>query len=123
MRAVCALVLLASLQAQAQAQTVLLYSRIDAAQAHRAQQLASLYGPAFIDKQLPAGALWRPAIASQICDAGVVLLLWSAHAAASEQVRREIDTALACRRPIVPVLLDATPLPGLVADINAIDWR
>ncbi len=120
-----ALALLATLcmAVAATAQTVVVYSRTDSAEANRAHALAGVYGPALIDRQLPPGSAWRPAIATAICGAAVVLLVWSARAAASAEVRREIDTAIACRRPIVPVLLDSTPLPGALADINALDWR
>lgn len=120
MRLLAALLLLPALAA---GQTVVIYSRADAAQAHRAQQLAAVYGPALIDRQLQPGAPWRATIAAGICGAERVLLVWSASAAASSEVRREIDTALVCRRLIVPVLLDATPLPGLVSDTQAVDWR
>lgn len=122
MRAARILVLLlASLQAQAQ--TIVIYSRIDSAQAHRAQQLAGAFGPSLIDRQLQPGVPWRATIAQQLCTAELVLLMWSASAAASAEVRREMDTAMVCRRRIQPVLLDATPLPGLVADVQAVDWR
>lgn len=115
--------LLALLCGGAQAQTVILYSRADSVQAHRAQQLAAIYGPALIDRQLQPGVPWRASIAAGICGAERVLLLWSERAAASAEVRREIDTALVCRVPVVPVLIDSTPLPGLVADTQAVDWR
>lgn len=121
MRRAAALALL--MPVLAAGQTVVIYSRADAAQAHRAQQLAAVYGPALIDRQLQPGAPWRATIAAGICGAERVLLVWSASAAASSEVRREIDTALVCRRLIVPVLLDATPLPGLVSDTQAVDWR
>jgi hypothetical protein len=52
-----------------------------------------------------------------------VLLLWSASAAASVEVAREIQTAVLCSVPLVPVLLDGTPLPGDVQAVQAIDWR
>ena len=105
------------------AQTVVLYSRFDALQAHRAHALASAYGPALIDRSLPAGVAWRPTMAAAICGASLVLVVWSERAAASVEVRRELDTALVCRVPVVPVLIDSTPLPGLLADVNAVDWR
>ncbi len=120
MRPLAALLLLPAL---ASAQTVVIYSRADADQAHRAQQLAAVYGPALIDRHMQPGVPWRATIAGQLCGAERILLVWSAIAAASVEVRREIDTALQCRRPIVPVLLDSTPLPGLVADVQAVDWR
>jgi hypothetical protein len=104
-------------------QTVVLYSRADAQQAHRAHALASAYGPAVIDRALPPGVAWRPTIAKAICGASLVLVVWSERAAASSEVRREIDTAMICRVPVVPVLLDSTPLPGLLGDVNAVDWR
>ena len=115
--------LLALLCNSAQAQTVIIYSRADSGQAHRAHALASLYGPALIDRQLQPGVPWRASIAGQICAADRVLLLWSASAAASGEVRREIDTALQCRVLLVPVLIDSTALPGVVADVQAVDWR
>ena len=120
MKALAAALLLAL---PAWSQTVVLYSRADALQAHRAHALASAYGPALIDRSLPPGVAWRPTIAAAICGASVVLVVWSERAAASAEVRREIDTAMVCRVPVVPVLIDSTPLPGLLADVNAVDWR
>ena len=105
------------------AQTVVIYSRADAQHAHRAHALASAYGPALIDRSMPPGVAWRPAMAAAICGASVVLAVWSERAAASAEVRREIDTAMVCRVPVVPVLIDSTPLPGLLGDVNAVDWR
>ena len=116
-----ALALLLALPAEAQ--TVVIYSRLDAPAAQRAQALAAVYDQAVIDRQVQPGAHWRQAMAGAICGAGRVLLVWSQHAAESVEVRREIDTALVCRVPVVPVLLDSTPLPGLVADVQAVDWR
>lgn len=107
----------------AAADTVVLYARPDAAIAQRAHALAAVYGLAVIDRQVQPGAHWRQAMAGAICGAGRVLLVWSRHAADSAEVRREIDTALVCRVAVVPVLLDSTPLPGLVADVQAVDWR
>ena len=103
--------------------TVVLYSRADAEQAGRVHALAQAFGPALIDRQLPAGAAWRAAIAAAICGADKALLVWSARAAQSVEVRRELDTALACHVLVVPVLLDSTPLPGLVGDTQGVDWR
>lgn len=118
------LVLLLALAAPAHAQTVIIYSRADSNEAHRAWQFVeALVGPAQIDRQLKPGAPWRASIAKWICEAERVLLVWSVNAAASAEVQREIHSALWCRVPIVPVLLDSTPLPGLVGDVQAIDLR
>lgn len=119
----CLVLSLAALASSAWSQAVVLYSRADSDHARRVLALASLYEPVLIDRALPAGVPWRAAIAASICDARRVLLVWSQHAAASNEVRREIDTALVCRVLVVPVVLDNTPLPGLVGDINGADWR
>lgn len=111
------------LPALATAHTVVIYSRADSVKAGLAHALSGVYGPALIDRQLPPGVPWRATISGQICEADRVLLMWSASAAASNEVRREIDTALQCRVPVVPVLIDSTPLPGVVADVQAVDWR
>lgn len=119
-RALLASLLLTS---QALAQTVVLYSRTDAGWADKAHAMASVFTPVVRDRSLPPGAAWRPAMAAAICNSTLVLLVWSERAAASAEVRREIDTALICHVPVVPVLLDHTALPGLLADVNAVDWR
>lgn len=121
MRRAAALALL--LPVLAQAQTVVIYSRADSVQAHRAQRIAAVYGRALIDRQLQPGVPWRATVAAGICGAERVLLVWSERAAASAEVRREIDTALVCRVPVVPVLIDSTPLPGLIGDTHAVDWQ
>ena len=68
-------------------------------------------------------ARWRAVVYSGICSSRYVLLLWSASAAASVEVAREIQTAVLCSVPLVPLLLDGTPLPGDVGQVQAIDWR
>ena len=104
-------------------QTVVIYSRADAKRADQVHAMASAFGPALIDRALPPGVAWRPTIAAAICGAAAVFVVWSERSAASSEVRREIDTALVCRVSVVPVLIDNTPLPGLLADVNAVDWR
>lgn len=54
------------------------------------------------------------------------MLLWSASAAASPWVANEVESAIASRianpsRRIVPVVLDAAPLPPLVAHLRFVD--
>lgn len=114
---------LALLCGQALAQTTVIYSRADAAQAQRAARLARLYEPVLLDTWLPPGAPWRTQVAAGICGSRVVLLVWSKRAAASTEVAREIQTAMLCAVPVVPVLLDATPLPSDVGHRNGVDWR
>lgn len=111
------------LACQAQAQTVVIYARADATQAQRARDLISAAGPTLIDRDLSPGVAWRTTMQVAICSADSVLLIWSARAHKSQEVRRELDLALVCRRTIIPVMLDSTALPGVIADINAVDWR
>jgi len=119
------LVLLAMLMAvSAMAQVAVVYSREDAQQAVKAYRLARVFMERVaIDFEIRPGARWRPEMAERICDSRVVLVVWSAHAAASAEVAREIATATACGVPMVPVLLDDTRLPADLAEIQAVEWR
>lgn len=121
-RALAALVLSLA-AAQAAADSVVLYSHADTEHARRAYGLARAYGPVLIDTGLAPGAPWRRTIARAICSADVVLVVWSARAAASIEVGREIETGRACRALMVPVLLDDTPLPPGLAETQGVDWR
>lgn len=82
-----------------------------------------MFGPVQIDLAVQPGAQWRAAMADAICGARVVLVLWSARAAASLEVAHELQTAGQCGAPVVPVLLDGTPLPAGLAGVQAVDWR
>lgn len=107
----------------ASAQTVLLYSRADAARMEQARQVASLYDATLIDRDVPAGASWRAVIATAIGNARMILIVWSARAAASPEVAAEWRMAIASGARVVPVLTDDTPLPPELAARQAIDWR
>lgn len=105
------------------AQTVIVYSHHDAAAAQRARRLAMVYDQVVIDLDLQPGQPWRPALAGVILRAQVVLVLWSARAAASTEVAVEWRLALQGRGRLVPVLLDDTPLPSPLAELHGVDWR
>jgi hypothetical protein len=56
------------------------------------------------------------------------LVVWSRHAAKSQWVRRELQSTLARsikdkKIRLIPIRLDSTPLPVLLADIEAIKYR
>jgi hypothetical protein len=56
------------------------------------------------------------------------LLLWSAHASRSKWVRRELNSAVmqAVKKRtarVIPCTLDSTPLPPLIEDRRALDFR
>lgn len=107
----------------ARAQTVIVYARADEAAAQRARALARVYDQVAIDRDMPPGVPWRDRMAGQILQARLVLVLWSAQAAASQEVGHEWRLALLGPAGLVPVLLDNTPLPAPLAGLNAVDWR
>lgn len=102
------------------------YRRSDSdAVAHRMfDWLVEQFGPdaVFIDiDRIPAGADWRSDIAVQVRAASVVLVViaetWleALHARADDPkdvLRLEIETALAEGRPVIPVLIERTDMPG-----------
>lgn len=102
------------------------YRRSDSdAVAHRMfDWLVEQFGPdaVFIDiDRIPAGADWRSDIAMQVRAASVVLVViaetWleALHVRADDPkdvLRLEIETALAEGKPIIPVLIERTDMPG-----------
>jgi len=119
-----AVMLLALLVCQAAAaQTVILYSHADRAAAARLRAAAAVYDSVWMDADIPAGAAWRAEVAGRIRGARVVLVLWSAAAAQSVEVGAEWRQALASSARVVPVMLDAAPLPADLARLQALDWR
>lgn len=107
----------------ASAQTVIVYSHADADAAQRVRQIARAYDVVLIDGDIQPGEPWRETVAEWILRARVILILWSARAAASAEVAPEWRMALASQARIVPVLLDSTPLPAELAARQAVDWR
>lgn len=68
---------------------------------------------------LHTGEKWPKALGEAIASADAVALLWSSTAAASEFVELEWNIALALKIPILPCLLDATPLPPSLRALHA----
>lgn len=66
------------------------------------------------------GTNWLGTIEETIKQCDRVLLFWSAAAARSPWVRREIKLALKLDKTIVPVLLDAAALPRRLSHINGL---
>jgi len=64
---------------------------------------------------IEVGALLREGLQSAIQCSGVLVLFWSEHALKSRWVMTEIFTAFHSNRFILPVVLDATPLPQFLA--------
>ena len=63
---------------------------------------------------------WSREISTALAEATAVLLVWSVSSAASRWVQHEWVTARALEKPIVPVLLDNTPLPVALENIQGV---
>lgn len=63
------------------------------------------------DNGIPCSSPWWEETAHQIDTAGFCLLLISQNSVNSSYVRREIEYALAQKRPVIPVLIGDLPLP------------
>lgn len=76
----------------------------------------------FFDKnQLEPGILWEETIERYIRKSSGFLLFWSQAASESEWVMKEIALANQLEKPMLPVRLDSTLLPGAVARFQALD--
>jgi hypothetical protein len=65
----------------------------------------------FMDRKvLRPGEEWAPQLGKALQDSRMMVLCWSAHAAASQWVDSEINHCLITKRPVLPWLLDNTPL-------------
>jgi len=72
---------------------------------------------------IEVGALLREGLQSAIQCSGVLVLFWSEHALKSRWVMTEIFTAFHSNRFILPVVLDATPLPQFLARTVYLDRK
>lgn len=69
---------------------------------------------------IPEGEKWEPALKRAIERCERIMVFWSAAAAASQWVEREWRAALALNKRIVPLMLDATPLPPPLAEYQGV---
>jgi hypothetical protein len=101
------------------------YARLDTKIVGELEQILTGRGIAVWHDQhgIYGGQQWPKIIGEAIADCDVVLLLWSAHSAASHFVEFEWTTALALRKTIIPCLLDETKLPPSLAAINGLTCR
>jgi len=110
------------------ATVVVSYSRTDRAQVKAVVALlkAALRGidhAVFWDEDFEPGDPWFEQICQHIDAAPQLFVFWCAHAATSEQVRREFSYAMQRGKRIVPVLMDDTALTPELALIHGIDLR
>lgn len=69
------------------------------------------------------GTRWRSEIARGLDQSHLVVVFWCKHASHSDEVAREWQAALAQNKDLLPLLLDATPLPGPLSEFQWIDFR
>ncbi len=66
---------------------------------------------------------WRDELETAISEADVLLVFWCHHSHTSYEVRKEFALALELGKDVLPLLLDATPLPSKLAGRRYIDFR
>ncbi len=69
------------------------------------------------------GRLWRDSIKTALETVELVALFWCAHSSKSSEVEWEYKSALELGKRLLPILLDSTPLPPMLAVWQAIDFR
>jgi TIR domain len=75
-----------------------------------------------IDSIAP-GKRWRSEIARGLEQSHLVVVFWCQHASHSDEVAKEWQAAIAQNKDLLPLLLDATPLPGPLGEFQWIDFR
>jgi hypothetical protein len=69
------------------------------------------------------GKRWREQAGRVLADARLVVLFWCVHSSHSSEVASEYKSALNTGKDLLPVLLDATPLPAELSEFQWIDFR
>ena len=69
------------------------------------------------------GKRWRGEIAKALTESHLVVVFWCDHARRSDEVSKEWNAAIAQEKDLLPVLLDATPLPAALDEFQWIDFR
>jgi hypothetical protein len=72
---------------------------------------------------LEAGRDWKVQIDTAISESERLFVFWCEHSVQSDQVRHEYELALSFKKTVVPILVDATPLPATLSQIHAVDIR
>lgn len=89
------------------------YSRDNQTLINKLVQLLSVNNVSvWIDhSDIPGGVKWRRQIVDAIETADAVLLALSPSSVKSDNVRKELDVAEDLKKPVLPVLVEATPIP------------
>ena len=98
------------------------YSRKDARSVHELVRLIRMTGaPVFLDvDSIQSGERWRSTLEAALLHADLVAVFWTSNAAQSKEVKREYRLALKLNKPIVPVLLDDSPLSAELAEFQGV---
>lgn len=73
--------------------------------------------------QIPPGKKWRDEIARALAESQLVVIFWCDHASRSTEVSSEWKAAINQNKDLLPLLLDATPLPPELSQFQWIDFR
>ncbi len=78
----------------------------------------------FLDTdRIPPGKRWRDEIAEALAKSNLVVVFWCYHAYRSTEVSTEWKAAIEQEKDLLPLLLDATPLPSELGQFQWIDFR
>jgi hypothetical protein len=69
------------------------------------------------------GKRWQGEIAKALTESHLVVVFWCDHASRSDEVSKEWKAAIDQNKELLPLLLDATPLPPELAAFQSIDFR
>jgi len=72
---------------------------------------------------IPPGKRWRAEIAKALAESDLVVVFWCHHAFRSNEVSVEWRAAIEQDKDLLPLLLDATPLPSELGNFQWIDFR
>ncbi len=72
---------------------------------------------------IPPGKIWRSEIAKALAESQLVVVFWCNHASRSNEVSKEWKAAIEQEKDLLPLLLDATPLPTELGEYQWIDFR
>ena len=78
----------------------------------------------FLDTDsIKPGKIWRQQIEAAIQAAELVVVFWCSHSKASEWVEKEYLMAIQADKDVLPILLDATPVPDNLSAYQWIDFQ
>lgn len=72
---------------------------------------------------IPPGKRWREELNQALAGARLFVLFWCAHSSKSKEVKVEYRAAIQANKDVLPVILDATPLPEVLKSYQWIDFR